>query len=258
MNILLYVCSILIGLDKGGVPGLGAVAVALAASSYKGTFTHCMAMMVPILAFADVGALFSFFDDARYDIIFSLLPPMVIGVLVGLQLNNLLNDSTIRKFVGGALLFMSIIRYCTAMSKYLKPSSTSAGNILPLFSSSNENTSAGMNIIGFICGVFTVLANVAGPVLTVWLLVLGLLKRELNGTRACVFALMNMIKIPAQIYLGNIVLSDIWDLVPLIGVAVLSTILTEKFLLGLIQQHLFEHLSWVLVTVGALKLVIGW
>lgn len=264
-NFILFLCAILIGVDKGGIPGLGALAVAIAANSYKGTFAHSMAMMVPILAFADVGALFAFFKDARYDIIYSLLTPMIVGVLVGVQLMNLLSDSSTRKFVGASLFLMAFIRYYSALMN--RKSSTTSNGLLPISTSESTSTSnelnawkifAGMNIIGFICGIFTVLANVAGPVLTVWLLVLGLLKRELNGTRACVFALMNCIKIPAQIYLGNIFFSDIWQLVPLIVAAVLSTILTERYLLGLIRQQHFEEFSWILVTVGAVKLVLEW
>ena len=79
-------------------------------------------------------------------------------------------------------------------------------------------------------------------------------KRELNGTRAWIFAIMNFIKIPVQIYKGNILISDLEMLIPASLVAVAVTFITEHFVLPKINQKIFEESSWLLVIVGAYKL----
>ena len=98
--------------------------------------------------------------------------------------------------------------------------------------------------VGIVAGVLTVIANVAGPVVAVYLMGLQLPKRQLNGTRAWLFLISNACKVPGQLLLGNLRLSD-WSLVvPLCIAAALSTYATELFLFPRIEQRLFERLSW--------------
>ena len=83
---------------------------------------------------------------------------------------------------------------------------------------------------------------------------LNLGKLELNGTRAWIFAIMNMVKIPVQMHRGLITVEALQMLIPAFIVAVCTTFFTEHFITSRINQKVFEELSWVLVIVGAYKL----
>ena len=98
-------------------------------------------------------------------------------------------------------------------------------------------------------------ANVAGPIVTAYFLSLEIPKRELNGTRAYLFLIANIIKIPIQIFLGNLVFTDVYLVLGLIFLALASTFIAERWILVYIDQKSFEILSWTLVIVGAGKLL---
>eukprot|EP01041_Mallomonas_annulata_P004472 gene4472-8906_t len=254
---MLFVSAILIGLDKGGLPGVAALAVALLASDSHGSFIRNMALMVPVLSFADFGAVFAFWDATRKDVIQLLIVPIFIGVIIGFTLIGSLEESIIRTMVGFILLVL------TAMHYLVKALSGKVETVLPLTHSSQLEK---LNILdvpialvtALVAGIFTVLANVAGPIITVYLLHIGLSKRELNGTRACLFAMANAVKIPLQIFMGNIKLNDIMLLIPLISIAFVSTLLTEKYILSRLKQETFVAVTWAFVTLGAIKLASGY
>jgi uncharacterized membrane protein YfcA len=58
--------------------------------------------------------------------------------------------------------------------------------------------------MGILVGITTMLANAAGPVYGLFLLAIGLPKKEFVGTAAWFFLLLNLIKIPFSWNLGLI------------------------------------------------------
>ena len=67
-QLVFYLASILIGIDKGGVPGLGALAVIFAITLLEGSFTasRILGLSVPILAVADISSCVAYRDAVRY------------------------------------------------------------------------------------------------------------------------------------------------------------------------------------------------
>jgi hypothetical protein len=106
-------------------------------------------------------------------------------------------------------------------------------------------------LVGFTAGVLTVVANVAGSVVAVYLMRLQLPKRQMNGTRAWLFFLSNALcKIPGQLAMGNLELADVATVAPLCAIAALSTYATELYIFPLLNQALFEKLSYGLLLLG--------
>ena len=85
---------------------------------------------------------------------------------------------------------------------------------------------------------------------------LNLPKRQINGTRAFIFLLANMIKIPAQVYIGNLKFVDYLLFVPLSITAGVIALLTERFIVPKINQLVFERVAWGLVTLSALEILL--
>lgn len=292
--LLLYMSSILIGFDKGGIPGLGSLALmsvlSLAGPGHLARRT--IGIFVPVLAVADISAIYAYRDAVRWDIIRGLVLPMAIGMWFGFMCLGRLPDEDVRLCVGYALIFVTlvgnyrpILSYFTSRGKAVYRS-ISTGNLLSELAeggiaavSDDDNNkyelpstclvpiptvvqrSLASNphvmraLIGFTAGMLTVIANVAGAVVAVYLMKLQLPKRQMNGTRAWLFFISNFCKIPGQILLGNLKLSDASTVIPLCIAAAVSTYGTELYISPKIDQKLFERLSWTLVFLGALKLI---
>lgn len=257
------IASVLIGLDKGGIPGFGALGMALAlGASNTDNIGHILAIFAPVLMLADIGAIIAYFKDVNFRIVLELAASITIGMLFGFIFLGNTNELLIRHMTGAALLFLSILFYGSKLCR----SHISKLNILPHSHSDKLTTSFdfGPNVqrlcsvcVGICTGALTVVANVAGPIIAIYFIQLELPKRQLNGTRALLFLCINLVKIPAQVYLGNFELSDVSMVVPLALIGMISTFCTERFLMPFVNQTMFENVAWLLVAVGAIKLVLA-
>jgi uncharacterized membrane protein YfcA len=249
-----------IGLDKGGLPGIAALGMALALSSPVSDSTmstgRVLAIFVPVLSIADLGAVYKYSKTIEWDVLKQLSIPTLLGLLIGFYFIGSLRDDLIRVFAGSALLILSLLHIILPHLSSLQLTST-----LPQFYNSKSTKSKKWRsslqvwIFGLSIGSFTIISNIAGPIAVTYLIELGLQKNELNGTRSCLFLLINCIKIPCQIYLGNLQFEDLLMIQSLCLVALMVTFLTASYLMPIIQQGNFETITWVLVIVSAIKLI---
>ena len=272
------ICSALIGLDKGGIPGLGALGMAFALSIH-GTSNagHILALFVPVLAFADIWAIFAYRNAINMSIVKAFIFPLGFGISAGFLLLGKFSDDVIRRSAGAALLGLSLFYNFSGTLKAVFSRrrrdinrSDDDSDLLPMqievkpairTDSSGKLVATPLNILhaisfGFASGVLTVIANVAGPVVAVYLMSLHLPKREVNGTRAFIFLLANCVKIPAQVMIGNLHTPDVLLVLPLALFAGSVALLTEAYAIPYINQKTFERAAWILVTFSALKLVL--
>lgn len=287
-------CAVMVGLDKGGIPGLAALGMTVLVSGHpEGGVNHVIATFVPILLVADLGACLVYRDAVDWGLIKIVLFPMFVGIFAAVATLGILDDNNVKKVVGLALLLIAvanyIVKYATSKTKRAGDSSS----LLPIMVKSVEKDKSsnldgsghesrrprapsvdGESVIirtpitkrrggiwvaifcGFLTGVLTMVANIAGPIVTAYFLSLDINKRELNGTRAYLFLIANLVKIPVQILLGNLVLTDVFLVTVLIIIALMSTFLAERYIISFIEQKTFEYICWALVVVGALKLLI--
>src|SRR2546422_6974422 len=109
-------------------------------------------------------------------------------------------------------------------------------------------------IMGGWSGVTTMVANAAGPVMTLYLLSVNLPKFEFVGTGAWFFLVINIFKLPFSYSLGLInggSLTFNSVLVP----SVLLGVLVGRKLIGIIPQKLFELLLLLFAAAASLRLV---
>ena len=115
--------------------------------------------------------------------------------------------------------------------------------------------SIGLGIIfGSIGGVATMLANAAGPVAQLYLLVMGLPKYAFIGTSAWLFLIVNVCKIPFMIDLGIITWESIsvsgWLFIPAMSGAVLAPMIVKR-----INQKIFESMIWFFIVLAGLRMI---
>ena len=259
-----FIASLLIGIDKGGIPGFGALGMAVVLSSSSSQYTrHILAIFAPVLMLADVGALYAYRNDIDFLLIVNIGIPIVAGMVLSFIFLGHQNEDIVRKSTGFSLLLLAAVYF---VSRKLRHRLSKAA-ILPYAHVIDADLNQSYNVVdlkrnifcvvvGVLTGILTVIANVAGPIIAVYLIQLNLPKRRLNGTRALLFLLVNFVKIPAQLYLGNMRTGDWSEVVPLAIVAMISTLLTEAFIMPLVDQSRFETITWALVSLGAVRLIL--
>jgi uncharacterized membrane protein YfcA len=109
--------------------------------------------------------------------------------------------------------------------------------------------------MGILVGLTTMLANAAGPVFGLFLLAIGLPKKEFVGTAAWFFLLLNIAKIPFSLNLGLIrgdTLAVNLVLLPLI----LLGLCLGRAIIHRIPQRAFDLVILALSGVAALNMLL--
>jgi len=225
-------CALLIGVAKTGVPGVFALAVPLMVL-VVGDARLAAAWSLPVLCTADIFAVSYWWRKAEARQLFSLLPWVVAGMLIGAAALSL-SEHLLRRMVGVVLLVMLAIH----LFRRLKPHLAVSGHA-PFY--------------GVTAGFATTVANAAGPVMSMYLLSKGLGKEQFVATGAWFFFVVNLTKIPIYWSYGLFSRSSlIYDLcmVPV----VVAGAMMGRWILRHIRQDLFEMLVIGLAALSSLLL----
>lgn len=256
MPYVLYACAAMIGFDKGGIPGTAAFGISFVLS-YGDTarIGQMLGLFVPVLFMSDLGAAISYRKYVDWSVLNPLWLPSFIGLAIGAYCLGSLPEWVIKKIAGFALLLLSLVHFYMKRFKLELPQHVADETSKSSMIMKRRFLKSGF--FGILIGFFTLIANIAGPVLVIYLLQIGMLKKQMNGTRALFFVVVNCVKIPLQIYLGNLnVAEQIKMLTPLIIIGMGATILSAEIIVSRIDQNRFERISWILVLVAACKLIL--
>jgi len=227
-----------IGISKSGfgamaIPGILLMTQVMPARESSG-------VILPMLILADIFAVQSFRKFTVWRLLIKILPAAVLGVILGWAIMPRIPTGFFTPLIGWiilALLLLTIAQKCSTQLQ--KIAADHAAVAWPL---------------GLLAGVSTMLANAAGPAMTVYLLASRLPKYEFVGTAAWFFFFINIIKVPFSASLGLITPQTLlFNL--LLAPAVLIGLFSGKFLLGKINQKAFEWLLIGLSLLGALRLI---
>ncbi|MFN3580377.1 MAG: sulfite exporter TauE/SafE family protein [Pseudomonas sp.] len=186
---LFYLCAIpgvlLYGVAKGGFGGniaiLSVPLMALVVSPQQAA-----AILLPILIVMDLVALRTFrgrWDKANLRII---LPASLIGVVLGALTFRVLNDAHIQLMIGAIALIFTLNIWLRREEPPVRGVSRVRGGFW-----------------GMVAGFTSFGIHAGGPPINVYLLPQKLEKTVLMGTIAVFFAVVNLSKLPAYIYLGQ-------------------------------------------------------
>lgn len=235
---LAFLCAYCVGLSKTGFAGIGTFYVLVMAMLMPARAST--GFVLPLLIFADFFAVFLFRRHADWSHVWRLVPPAMLGIVLGYFAMQRISDTLYRPFMGWFVLILSALQWLR-------------GKREAWFAALPQNN-VWSSAMGLGCGVSTMLANNSGPVATFYLLVSGLPKLEFVGTGAWFFFLMNWFKVPFSWKLGLINLDSLkWDLwlFPVVVVGVFS----GKWLLDRVPQKLFETLLLWFSIVAAARLI---
>ena len=236
--LLAILAALCIGLSKNGFSGIGLVTVIVFAQLFPGR--ESTGSLLPLLICGDILAVISFRRHADWFQIRRLLPPTFVGVVVGFFLMGVIPDARFKAVIGVSVLMMSMLQ--------------AARRFRPDLYKNVPHTRGFAWSLGTACGVTTMLANGAGPIMALYLLAVDLPKLAFVGTSAWFFLIVNLFKVPFSAGLGLIHFNSLLFNLVLVPVVGLGTLL-GRWLIHIVPQQLFELLLLIFTTIASLRLI---
>lgn len=236
---LALLVALMTGFSKTGVPGAGIFSVALMASLFPAK--QSVGMLLPILITADIVAVSYYRKTVAWRHLIALIPWVLAGIVIGFFVMDWIDNGQLSVMLGClilALLGLHLVR--ERVEAKLKFAFT--------------QTIAFQAVMGILAGFTTMVGNVAGAIMTIYLLSKGLQKKEFIGTGAWFFLAVNLIKVPFNAYLGLITADTLifaaWMAVPVL----LGTWIGIKIVPRIPQAH-FQAIILIMTALGGVRLL---
>ncbi len=206
--------AVFIGMAKTGVHGAGMVAVPMMAAVFGGKLSS--GILLPILCMADIFAVFYYHRHASWVHLWKLFPWAAGGTILGTIVGSYIDD-TVFKMIMATIIFVSV-----AIMLWLEK--TKKKNVPDYFW-----FAALMGVAG---GFTSMVGNLAGSVMALYLLSMRLPKNAFIGTAAWFFLVLNWFKVPFHIFVWKTISWEtlFFDLttLPAIGIGAFLGVLIVK------------------------------
>lgn len=230
--LLLSFAAFCLGVSKAGLKGtelLNVTIMAIVLGSKTST-----GVVLPLLCLSDVMAVAYYNRHAQWQHFYRLLPWMVVGIFVGVFVGMDMNEVLFRKIMAVIIIIIVAAMLLLELRRNL---------VIP----ANRFFAA---VMGLICGVTTMLGNLAGPFSNIYFLALRLPKNAFIGTAAWVFLIINFFKLPFQvIFWKNIDARSLYTDLLVLPALVLGFYIGVK-LVGLIREELYRKIIILVTFIG--------
>jgi len=189
---------------------------------------QAVGIVLPLLMFADVFAVYFYWKEWEKRYLLLLLIPGLIGVVFGTFILKDIDEQTLKRIIGGFTLIAVSFKILSDQLKSIQYKAHDWHG----------------RLAGWAAGFASALANVGGPPITVYLLLQdNMTPRKFVGTSTLFFAIINWTKLPGFIGLGildiNKFLSVAWVLI-IIPFAIYGA----RLIITRIDQKTFE---WIMI-----------
>ncbi|GGH37897.1 sulfite exporter TauE/SafE family protein [Microbacterium album] len=235
----LALAAVAVGVSKAALPGANTLAIALFAAVLPAK--ESTGALLILLIVGDAFALWMHRRHARVRALVPLIPAVLVGLVLGSAFLAFASDAWTRRVIGIILLLVVGV---TLWRRRGADPATAGGGLVAA------------TTYGTLGGFTTMVANAAGPVMSMYFLAARFPMREFLGTAAWFFAGINLAKIPFSVGLGIIVPETLlMDLLLVPGVV--AGAFLGRSLLSRLDQRTFERIVIALTVAGALYLVIA-
>lgn len=226
---------VLLGLAKGGLSGVGALATPLVALVLPPTIAA--ALLLPILIVQDVVSVWSFRKTWDGWIVAWMLPGAAIGIAAGYFYAERVDEAKLMAALGAITLAFGVYRLWVERGGRIVAASTSPGWVGTLF--------------GALTGFTSQIAHAGGPPFQMWVTPRRLPHLVFVGTSSILFALINWMKVPAYLALGAFPHEVIVAAGLLMPLAIISTLLTVRWLKRMDGARFYVVIYILMVLLGA-------
>ncbi|RXK57862.1 sulfite exporter TauE/SafE family protein [Lacibacter luteus] len=180
--LLVLLAAFIIGLGKAGLKGVDMLSVTIMALVFGGKSST--GIVLPLLCTADIAAVYYYNRHAQWNHFWKLVPWMAVGILLGVYLGKDMDEKLFRQLMAvivvltiAIVLFMEL-RKSTTVPKH------------PMFAAGT----------GLAAGFTTMMGNLAGAFANLYFLAMRLPKNDFIGTAAWLFLVINLFKLPFQVF----------------------------------------------------------
>jgi uncharacterized protein len=231
--------AILVGFSKTGISAASMPVIPIVAGVFGGK--ESTGILLPMLIAADVFALYYYNRHAEWNNIKKLLPWALVGLVAGIIVGNYINDKQFKIFIA-----LSVFA-CVFVLVYTERK----GDTLKV-----PQGAWFYALMGVASGFTSMIGNAAGPLFSVYLLAKGFKKNDFMGTTAWFFFIINLSKLPMQVFFWhNISTKAILltlGMLPAIALgAVLGALIIKK-----LEEKSFRYIIIAMTFIAAIKLVI--
>lgn len=238
--VALGIAALTVGLAKTAIPGGGILPVAIFATVLPAR-TSTAALLL-LLIVGDVFALIAYRRHAHWPSLLRLAPAVLVGLLAGFAFLAVGDDAVVRRAIGVILLAMIAVTLWRRWRRRRADAAPAAHGII---------AASGY---GALAGFTTMVANAAGPVMSMYFLAMRTPAQVFLGTSAWFFAIVNLFKVPflagIGLFDGQVLLMDA-ALVPLVVAGAFAGL----WLARRMKQQVFDRMVIGLTIVGAVYLL---
>jgi uncharacterized membrane protein YfcA len=227
--VVLCTAALVVGFAKTAIGGLGTVAVALFAAVMPAR--ESTAALLLLLLVGDALAVTAYRGDCDWSLLRHLVPAVLPGLALGSLLLGIVDDEAARDTIAVVLLVLVLMQL---LDRRRRPDDR-------LRAWSWRRTSA----VGAAAGFATMVANAAGPVMTLYLVAQGVDKRRFLGTVAWFFMGVNLCKVPFAAALG------LFDRDMAATTVLLAPLVLAGGLVGIAVARRLEQRSFDIAVLGA-------
>lgn len=225
------------GCSKTGIPGAGVLGVVLLANLMPDT-RQSVGVLLPLLIAADLFAVSYYRRHADWRLILRLLPWTLAGLALGtftLYFNEEYDFSVLLGVMVLLMLILDSLRIRLGWNDIPHH---------PVFAA----------FLGIATGFSTTIGNIAGPLMSLYLISLGLDKHRFMGSMAWFFLIINCLKVPLFVFTGMITLPSLQLSLHFLPGIVIGALL-GRFLFTRIPQKPFQLTVQFLAAAAALRLI---
>ena len=236
--LLIILGAFLIGMGKAGLKGIDMLSVIIMAMVFGGKSST--GIVLPLLSLGDMAAVWYYNRHAQWTHFWKLIPWMGIGILLGVYFGKDMNEVLFRQImVLTIIVTVSIVFWMEFVRKKAD---------IPTHKGFAAAT-------GLTAGFTTMIGNLAGAFANLYFLAMRLPKNDFIGTTAWIFLVINLFKLPFQVFYWKNITTDTLSID-----AALFLPLTIGFWLGLkgvgkINEQLFRKMILWLTLLGSLLML---
>ncbi|RKN37507.1 sulfite exporter TauE/SafE family protein [Streptomyces hoynatensis] len=227
--------ALLVGLAKTSIGGVASISVALFAAVLPAR--ESSGALLPLLITGDLMAVGAYRRHVDWAALLRLFPSVAAGVLIGVGFVAWVDDTVMRRTIGGLLLAVVAVH----LWQRRRPARVGSGRTRAL-------------VFGLLAGFTTMVANAGGAVMSLYLLAAGYPKLRFLGTTAWFFFIVNLFKVPFSASLGLIDGGSLGLNAALIPAVIVGGLLGR---IGIrhVDQARFERLVLLFTVVSSLNLL---
>jgi uncharacterized protein len=235
---LAILATISLGFSKAGIRGIDILTVTLMALVFGGKAST--GILLILLSSADILAVIYYKRHVDWKQFRVFLPWILVGVLMGVYIGKDIDEALFKKIISGIIL-MAIVLMVWLENRKTDTIPTNKWFAIAL---------------GLAAGITTMLGNLAGAFATVYFLVKRFPKNEFIGTVSWIFLVVNLFKIPFQLFFWENINSHTLGIDLLLLPSVVLSFFIGTRIVRSISNEKYRKLVVALTIIGAFVILL--